>query len=457
MIISPPKHQLSKSTFMYGCQCPKRLWLYKYNPSVKDEEPEQQSAIFQRGTDVGLLAQQKFPNGVDASPESYFEFQKSVVKTAQFIADGATIIYEAAFQFNGVLCAIDILVKKNNKWYAYEVKSSTSAKDVYIQDAALQYFVITHAGIDLEDIFILHLNNEYVRYGELNVDELFAATSIIESVIKLQPFITTKIEECKATLQNKNEPIMEMGKHCYHPYECTFLGYCSKDLIEEEILNEGETNINKNELEDCIGYLDYPLYFLDFETWMTAVPEQDGHWSYRQIPFQFSLHIQHTPNGELEHIEYLATNTKSSLADFTNALLKNMGNKGNVVVYNKTFENMILNQLKDDIDDAKEAIENIQSRLFDLMYPFRKKYYSTPQMQGSYSIKYVLPALVPEFSYSNLKIGNGADASSAFYNLTNETNQEIIAETKTALLEYCKLDTLAMVKILEKIKQKISL
>lgn len=453
MITMLPRHQLSKSTFMYGCQCPKRLWLNKFKPEVKDEQSEELTAIFQRGTDVGLLAQQKFPNGIDASPATPFEYQKSVFETATLIANGAIVIYEAAFQFNGILCAIDILVKENNKWYAYEVKSSTSAKDVYIQDAALQYYVITHSGLPLEDIFILHLNNEYVRYGDLDIDELFAATSILEKVKDLQDFIHTKIMECKTILQSKTEPVVAVSNHCNIPYACNFSGYCNKDIItnNNDTIDDNEEYISKDELKSCINNLVYPLYFLDFETWMTAVPEQDGHWAYRQIPFQFSLHIQQTPNGKVEHIEYLASNIKSSLEDFTNALLKNIGDDGCVVVYNKTFENMILNQLKNDFEDAKEAIENIQSRFFDLMYPFRKQYYYTPKMQGSYSLKYVLPALLPEFSYSNLTIGNGTDASAAFYNLQFEQDAATIEATRTALLEYCKLDTLAMVKILEKI------
>ena len=423
-------------------------------PIVKDEPDEVQAAIFKGGTNVGLLAQQRFPNGVDASPETYYEYQKTVIKTAELIEAGETVIYEAAFQFNGVLCAIDILVKQNNKWYAYEVKSSTSAKDVYVQDAALQYFVITNAGIELEDIFILHLNKEYVRYGDIDLNELFTATSILEKVKGLYQFIKTKIQECKATLQNKSEPIIEMDNHCYSPYDCNFMGYCSKD---KEIVPEdyGEKYINKPAIKEFIDQLEYPLYFMDFETWMAAIPEQDGHWTYRQIPFQFSLHIQKEPNAEVGNFEYLATNTESSLEDFANALLKNIGDEGSVVVYNQTFENMILNHLKYDIEDAKEAIENIQSRFLDLMYPFRKKYYYTPKMHGSYSIKYVLPALVPELSYENLIIGNGGDASAAFYNLKNETDETKINEIREALLTYCKLDTFAMVKILEKIKQLI--
>ena len=162
----PPKHQLSKSTFMYGCQCPKRLWLHKFMPQVRDEMSAGQAAIFQQGTDVGMLARVLFPGGVDASPATNFDYQQSVADTARYIAEGQKVIYEAAFQFEGILCAIDIMVKKRGKWHAYEVKSSTKVKEPFIQDAALQYHVITQSGIEVADIAIVHLNNEYVRKGD---------------------------------------------------------------------------------------------------------------------------------------------------------------------------------------------------------------------------------------------------------------------------------------------------
>ena len=177
-----PKHILSKSTFMYGCQCPKRLWLHKFQPDVRDEETEEQTAIFQQGTDVGILARQLFSGGVDASPVDTFSYQQSVADTARYISEGHTVIYEAAFQYDGILCAVDMLVKKRNKWYAYEVKSSNSVKNPFVQDAALQYHVIINAGLALADIFIVHLNREYVRYGELDILQLFTPASVLDQV-----------------------------------------------------------------------------------------------------------------------------------------------------------------------------------------------------------------------------------------------------------------------------------
>jgi hypothetical protein len=436
---------------MYGCQCHKRLWLHKFMPKERDEMSEGQSAIFQQGTDVGMLAQQLYPGGIDASPASYFEFQQSVADTAKYIKEGHTVIYEAAFQYEGILAAIDILVQKEGKWYAFEVKSSTGVKPPFIQDAALQYYVITHSGIPLKDISIVHLNNEYVRYGDLDVQQLFTTTSILENVLELQEFTETKIAELRKVLKLKAAPDISMDKHCHKPYDCDFIGHCSKE-VEEEEPDYGEARIDKQALKDFVNELEYPLYFMDFETWMSAVPEYDGHWPYRQVPFQFSVHKQNAPNTEPEHLDYLAEGPHSPQQEFTEKLLEILGDQGSIVVYNKSFENTRLRELKEDFPHLEDAISRLQERMVDLMTPFRSKQYYLPEMQGSYSIKYVLPALIPELSYSDLTISNGGDASATFYNLRNEVDTEKAIETREDLLQYCGLDTLAMVKILEKIK-----
>lgn len=450
----PPRHILSKSTFMYGCQCPKRLWLHKFMPSVRDEEDEAQTMIFQQGTNVGLLAQQLFLEGIDASPADTFSYQQSVADTTRYIGDGHTVIYEAAFQYDGILCAVDMLVLRENKWYAYEVKSSNSVKDPFVQDAALQYFVITNTGLALEDFFIVHLNREYVRDGELEISQLFTLTYVLEQVKEMQPFIVEKITELKNVLKLKKSPEIQIGSQCDKPYQCDFYGFCSKDVVEEEP-DYGETFINKEAISAFISRLKYPLYFMDFETWMTAVPEYDGHWPYRQVNFQFSVHIQEVPDGPLKQYHYLAEGPDSPQQEFIDNLLKVLGKEGSIVVFNQAFENTRLRELKEEFPHRGKAIIAIQERIVDLMVPFRKKEYYIPEMQGSYSIKYVLPALVPELSYESLTIGNGGEASAAFYKLrdvVDEIEKQII---RNALLEYCGLDTLAMVKILEKLKSVI--
>jgi hypothetical protein len=405
------------------------------------------------GTNVGMLARDLFPGGVDVSPATPFEYQQSVADTAAQIAAGQEVIYEAAFQFEGVLAALDILVKKNGKWYGYEVKSSTKVKDTFIQDAALQYYIITNAGLQLEDLFLAHINNSYIRGGALDLECLFTRISLKAEVKSLNSFIETKLAELKSVIQQKKMPEVSPGNHCTKPYPCDFYGHCWKE-VAEEIDHEIE-QINKKELKGFLKQLEYPLYFMDFETYMVAVPEYDGHWPYRQVPFQFSVHKQAAPNAELDHHEFLASADCDPCPEFVERLINAMGNTGSIIVYNKTFENCRLNELKQQYPGFRKQIENIQDRLVDLMVPFRKKHLYLPSMKGSYSIKAVLPALVPEMSYESMAIANGGDASTAFYNLRFETDKAKAQNIRLALREYCKLDTFAMYAILQKLRQVV--
>ena len=443
----PPKHILSKSTFMYGCQCPKRLWLHKYKPTLRDAMDEAQQAVFQQGTDVGKLAEQLFPGGVDARPKDSFSYQQSVADTAKYIAKGHEVIYEAAFQYEGMLCAVDILVKQNDQWYAYEVKSTTSVKAQHIPDAAFQYFVITHAGLDLADFSIIHLNNQYIRKGDLNIQELFAVSSVLEDILLEQDFIHEQGESLKAMLQNKKDmPLVEVGDHCEKPYPCDFQGFCFKG-IEAEEPDYGESYINEAAIKAFLEQIEYPIYHIDFESWSVAVPEYDGHWPYRQVCFQYSVHVESAPDAEPAHYAYLAKGTHSSSLEFLESLLNVLGEEGTILVYNKSFEATRLKELMREHTQHAAAVENVLDRMLDLMQPFRKDY-RLPEMEDSYSIKYVLPALVPELSYNDLTIGNGGDASAAFYQLKNTIDPDDVERTRNALLEYCKMDTWAMVKLL---------
>ena len=423
-------------------------------PQVRDEQDAATTSIFQQGTDVGKLAQQLFPGGIDATPANTFEYQQAVFNTAKYIEEGHTIIYEAAFQFEGIMCAVDILVKQENEWHAYEVKSSTKVKDAFLQDAALQYYVITNAGLELGDFCLILLNTSYIRYGELDIECLFHKPSISQSIAGLQPDIKIKIDELKQILTLQQAPPMAVGGHCDNPYTCDFYGYCHTDVVEEEP-DYGEAKVDKAALKSFVNTLTYPLYFLDFETYMTAVPLYDGHWSYRQVVFQYSLHIQEKAGDAITHCEYLAEHVGTPMEVLLTQLIEELGNEGSVIVYNKGFENTRLRELKNEHPANSKQIEAIQARIIDLMVPFRRKEYYTPEMLGRYSIKTVLPALVPQLSYESLEIGNGTDASSAFYNLQHETEPAIIENTRKNLLKYCEMDTWGMVKILEKIKQII--
>lgn len=449
------KHILSKSTFMYGCQCPKRLFLHKFKPELANPEDEAQESIFAAGTDVGLLAHNLFKGGVNAQPPDSFSYHLSVEKTKEFIASGEKIIYEAAFNYNGVLCAIDILVNENGKWYAYEVKGSTKVKDPFIMDASLQYYVITHSGITLDDMFIVHLNNQYVRKGELDYQSLFNKQSILNEVVSNQQFIEEKIDELKLLLKNKKEPIIEPGDQCFTPYECNFTNHCWKDY-DDEVVDYGNENYNKQAIDNFLNELNYPLHFFDFETIMPAVPEFDESRPYQQIPFQYSLHIKSTTNSRLKHFYYLGDGKSDPRVDLIEQLIKHLNKKGSIIVWNKTFEISRLKEIARDFPSYENAIKSIIDRVVDLMVPFRNKTIQHPDFKGSYSIKKVLPVMVPELSYDNLEISNGGDASAVYAAMLQGTFEGDTNKTREALLKYCELDTFAMVEILRKMNVLIS-
>ena len=486
----PPRHLLSKSTFLYGSQCAKRLYLYKFRPDLKEEVSNQQQAVFDRGTNVGILARNLFPGGVDASPESTFEYQKAAVKTSELIASGTQIIYEAVFQFDGVLAAIDILVKDRGKWKAYEVKSTTQVKDIHITDAALQYHVITNSGILLADISIVHLNTEYIRKGKLMITELFEQESVKTEAIEMQAEIRKTISELKAMLAKKQEPKVDIGPHCSDPYECDFMDYCWSHIPEVsvfsiarlrsnkkfELYNKGiihykevrdeieltsyqqlqvdshlnkKGHIDKESIRAFIATIPFPLYFLDFETFQSAIPLYDQSRSYQQIPFQYSLHYQKSPDSTLQHFEFLAdAKGGDPRLPFIEQLLAETQNPGLILTYNKSFEKSILTALARDFPKHSIALENLIERLRDLMVPFQQGMYYLPEMNGSYSIKNVLPALIPALSYDDLEIGDGSSASLAFEEMMYNPAADIPGIRKS-LLGYCGLDTLAMVKIVD--------
>jgi hypothetical protein len=486
-------HLLSKSSFIRGVQCEKHLYLYKYHYNEMDQLSEMQKAIFKRGTDVGKLAQQLFPKGIDASPKSQFEYDKAVVETKKLIDQNQKVIYEASFNYSDVLAVADILVNEKSGLKIYEVKSSTSISETYIRDAALQYWVISNSGYRVKDFSITYINNQYVRKGALDLDELFITESVLSLILPLQKWVEENVERFKKVLNKKTIPKIDIGEHCYDPYTCGFYEYCRKHIPENSIFDLSGVHLNKKydlyregiiKLEDIpddsklsqtaklqvevykskkdiidkkaikefLSDLNYPVYFMDFETFQPAVPMFDNSKPYMQIPFQYSLHYKPSRKSKVEHFEFLSETGNDPRKKFIENLLRDTKGEGDILTYNKSFEVLRLKEIAEAFPKYKKQIEERINRVKDLMLPFQKKYYYTYKMQGSYSIKYVLPALIPELSYKDLEINEGGLASIAFESLFYETDLMRIADTRTNLLEYCKLDTLAMVRLLEKLE-----
>jgi len=221
--------------------------------------------------------------------------------------------------------------------------------------------------------------------------------------------------------------------------------------VQSEV--DGTTYIDKNEIRNFNNGLNYPLYFLDFETIGPAEPKYNGSRPYQQLVFQYSLHVQETSNSEIIHKEYLADPSQDPRIGFIEQLVQDCDTIGDILVYNIGFERGKLNDLIDVFPEYSNELRGIVNRLKDLMIPFQQNWYYTPEMKGSYSIKAVLPALVPELSYDDLEIKEGGTASNTFLSMVNGTYEGNEEETRRQLLEYWELDTFAMVKILDKLLQ----
>lgn len=487
------KLTLSKSTFIRGMQCEKSLYMHKFQKEQRDPTPASLEAIFRQGTSVGELAQELFPGGVDCTPDSYYEFFSAVERTQEEIAKGTKIIYEAAFHNDGVVAALDILVKHDDGWRAYEVKSSTSVSEVYKLDATIQYYTIVNSGIDLKDIAIVHINNQYEKNGEIDIHQLFTIASVLEPVLKILPSIPEQVERMRGILSAETIPEKEIGPHCSSPYSCDFAGHCwkhvpnysifdiarlngtkkfelyqqnillLKDIPEDYPLNhnqwmqvhcevKNESHINRDAIRQFVEALNYPLYHLDYETFATAVPIFDRSRPYQQLVFQYSLHIEHA-DGSIEHREFLADHKgEDPRIQFVEQLIQDCGTTGDILVYNIAFERSKTFELMNFAPQHSAALLNIIGRFKDLMTPFQKRWYYTPKMRGSYSIKAVLPALVPELSYSDLNIQEGGTASNTFAAMVQGVFEGDVEEVRKDLLAYCGMDTWAMVKVLEKLK-----
>jgi len=483
---------LSKSLYIKGLQCHKALWLQKYKPELKDEVPESLQAVFDSGTNVGILAQELFPGGL-LVPYEGLTHQEQIEATRKAINDGMETIYEAAFSHNDIFIKADIIHKGTAGWELYEVKSSTGLKDVYIEDIAVQYFVIAGSGLSLSKAFLVHINNQYVRHGAIDVQQLFTILDVTKEVISLQEHVRDAVAGMKDMLK-KEIPAIDIGPHCKNPYECDFKGYCWEhipspsvfdfkgmgkpngfSLYQQEIVRMEDVPVDdlgwrqKLQLEgymhhknhcdvaavkDFLDSLWYPLCFMDFETYFQEpVPLYDGTRPFQQVPFQFSLHILPERNGELQHVEYLADGAVNPQAEFLERLLASVPQNACILVWNQTFEISRLKELAAAFPEKAAAIEVLIANIRDLMIPFRNKSIYHWQFEGSYSIKYVLPAFAPELSYDNLEISEGETAASEWLRMTRTNDEAEKSLIRQNLLEYCKMDTYAEVRILEEMRK----
>jgi len=484
---------LSKSQYIRGLQCQKSLWLYKNNPKLRTEPEQEAQILFKIGDTVGDYAKELFPGGVEIefNPK---DFNGMVKKTTAALSQGVDTLYEATFKEKGVFAMADILHKTSEGWNMYEVKASTSVKPYHINDASIQWYALSQV-IDLNKAYIVHINNRYVKEGEVDIKSLFTVEDITDDVLDNQKDIPSILESMENMITGVM-PDIDIGSHCSVPYECDFHEYCwshvpdvsifnlygmwgskkfelyeqgiltYEDIPQDMSLNETqkrqvnavlkcEITIDKDVIHNFINSINYPISFFDFETFQNPIPRFDGQRAYMQMPFQYSLHIV-DKEGDMTHHKFLGDHNSDPRRELCEQMLLHIPKSGTIMAYNQSFEISRIKEMANEFSDLREDLLRLVDRFIDLIVPFRNGGYYHPDFNGSFSIKSVLPALFPddpELSYKTLNIQNGGMAMDTFANLHLLEDPSKLPQIREDLLAYCKLDTLAMVRIWEKLQQ----
>ena len=481
--------QLSKSRFVSGLQCLKRLYLECYNRELADPVEASQQAIFDAGTAVGELARLRFPNGVLVA-EQYFEHNQAVESTQSLLSDYTVpALYEPAFTFEGIRTRADVLVRREGQLFdIVEVKSTTSAKEQHIPDIAIQIHVLEGSGVPVRRAYLMHINNAYVYQGEdHDLEQLFSLSDVTEEAREYSmEAVPGELAQMWEGLQLASAPEIETGPHCTTPYRCPFFGYCHTDEPEypiremprlkpveyERLKGSGITEIGhippdfpglsqvqrrvrdsvvtgKRYIGPTLGSrlkeISFPAGFLDFETMSLAVPMYPGTRPYQSIPFQWSLHVLDEVGG-LRHSAFLDEGSGDPRERFIIGLLGALPSQGSIVVYS-SYETTVLRGLAQAFPQYRGPLLALCDRVVDLLRLIRENYYH-PGFHGSFSIKSVLPALVPDLSYADLEVPDGMVASATYARLiSRDAPEPERASLRESLLAYCKRDTEAMVRV----------
>jgi len=491
--VKPPvSTQISKSKFVAGAQCLKRLYLQVHQPELAAEPNASGYAIMEQGQEVGRLAHQLFPSGVKVDGSA--GLGQAIRTTQELIANPEVpAIFEATFENGGVLVRVDILHRRrDNRWRLIEVKSTTDLKEHHLDDVAIQHRIVSRCGLDLASSCLAHINRNYVfDGGSIDVRRFFKIRNLTRRVERLQPKLAFLLRSEFRILVFPQPPPIPVGPHCTDPITCEFYDQCNpprpddhigyiprihasaveelvkmgvesiRDIPDDFPLNERQriacTSVQTGqawfsaELGKELESLKYPLYFMDFESVNPAIPRFAGMRPFDQLPFQWSLHVQRQPEAEPEHYEFLATDVGDPRREFITSLCGALGESGSIVVY-AAFESQRLSELAARLPEFAERVKTIQSRLWDLLPVVRNHVYH-PAFAGSYSLKAVLPALVPEMSYDGMAVANGQDAGLAWESLVRGgLDQSERDRTTGALLDYCGKDTLALVRLLERLR-----
>ena len=480
---------LSKSKYMTGLQCPRLIWIQFHEPTKIPETDPGTQYIFDQGHLVGELAQKLFPDGIVIPADN---FMGNIKQTGQLLEQRRPL-FEAGILADDLYSRIDVLSPAGEEeWDIVEVKSSTGVKDVHISDVAFQRHCCNRSGLNIRKCFLVLINNQYVKDGEIDPEGLFDIHDVTDQVEEASVGIEDRINDILEIISREICPEMIIGPHCRDPYECpltdcwdslpehsvfslyyggkkSFAMYDGgiltvgeipddyklndKQRIQQACVTSGEPHMDKEAIQGFLSSLQYPLYYLDFETIGPAIPLFDGVRPYQNIPFQYSVHVVMDEQSPPAHYSYLASGTDDPRPALLAELQKVLGDSGSVIAYNKSFEEGILRDLAEAFPEYNDWIDQVCSRLVDLLVPFRNFDYYHPAQKGGASLKAVLPAITGR-GYEGLGISDGQLASISFLaasygDMPKEEREKVMRD----LEEYCGRDTEGMIWIVDRLKE----
>lgn len=450
---------LTKSDFLLFLKAPLHLWAKKHKKLKKLAPSVYEQHLMKQGYEVEKLAHQLLPNAT---------WQKA------YFTDELEIRQDALIKF------------EDGTGNLYEVKSSTEVKKEHLYDLAFQLITMENK-IKLKKLFTVTLNEDYVKKGKIDINSLFVVTDVTKKVKDLRPTVEEKILDAINVSNKENKDYID---NCLTPKTCPCIDIChpslpeksifnipylshkkKRDLVDSKIIDINDipenyelnprqkkvltalkTNnpyINNGELKNFLNSFVYPIYFLDYEAYPVAVPIYDNYKTYQPVVFQYSLHIVNSV-GNIAHKEYLEQELGDPSKNLVKKLKESIGPVGSVISWNKQYESARNEELARLQPEYKDFLEDVNKRMIDLADFINKEMYIHPDFLGSWSIKNVLPVMVPDLSYKKLKVNKGDQAMLVWWEMVNSKDK---SEAKN-LLEYCSLDTLAMVKIWESLKEQ---
>jgi len=484
------RKNLSKSKYINGIQCHKLLWV-AVNDAGRIPPPDAATQyIFDQGHLVGELAHRLYPEGINLDTSSIAGNLKQTLASLPLRMP----LFEAGFSAKRLYCRVDILRPAGeDEWDIIEVKSTNSVKDEHIPDVEFQRHCCLNAGLKVRGCYIMHLDKNYIRRGEIDTDRLFTAQEVTARLDQVAGAFEERLAAMLAVIDSSKCPEVDVGRHCDGMHTCPLKNECwanmpehnvmtlyggkklGEDLIARGIIHIGDipgdvklnarqqiqkqcvdsniSHINTGEVRGFLAGLVYPLYFMDFETFSTAIPIYDGSRPHQKIPFQFSVYSLVALGAGPVHYSHLAEGRDDPRPAFIAELSKAVGFEGTVLVYNAPFEKSVLRELADSYPAYRDQIENIKERMVDLNTPFRNFRCYHPDQAGSTSLKRVLPSLT-DLQYGEMEISEGQTASLKFMqSVSDDINDEERQKIRADLIAYCGLDTYGMVEIIRRLKQ----